>query len=617
MNDRTRNLLVAGVALAVLVALDAASMTEPLPGSQWRSLAAQETEEWSRENEEQTYLEARRAVNRDECDRATGLFQTLRTRYDDAAGGRFIADSYYWEAFCSYRAGDLDDALVLLDLASLHREARQYVPEGPSQRQGRVYQEVRDLRLRIRRQLAEQGDPDAAEDVLRQSEALLSRDREALQEAQGQLEARQREMLRSWQQEQARAERLWQEQLELFQALQDSTDIARVQERMAELLRQRSARMGLGNPVGNLERELSALADTARLRDYLANAARYSYPGVLAASPFDQLPPGMEIPVAECPDALIVQEAFTSLLALETVKMPAVSDMLAREDACSAHLRYQAVFWLGAEGSDEAWELLVEAATGHPDIQTRRWAIRSLATASPARPETGQVLVDILRGSDESDIQRMALDGIDRMVTLSHLPGDGVTRSLTEYAIDESNSEALREQVAMLVAFLIPADSAEAFFNRLDPENVKLGFLGGLAERVRTGELRAAWLLHTVEHPDQSDEVRASLLQLWAMQPAINLERLDALYEDLENAELRDQLLYSLYLKAQSDEESLPGAADRVIDKMIELARKETDPVVRRRAIYWLGRTGSERAAEFLMEILREESNRPPGEQAP
>ena len=70
---------------------------------------------------------------------------------------------------------------------------------------------------------------------------------------------------------------------------------------------------------------------------------------------------------------------------------------------------------------------------------------------------------------------------------------------------------------------------------------------------------------------------------------------------------MRDQFLYALYQKAESDDEY----ADAVIDTMIELARGETDPEVRGRAVYWLGRTGSDRAAAFLQEILREGSGGP------
>lgn len=614
MSNRTRKLLCAGAALAVLSLSDVALMTAvPLSFAESGRLSAQETERpRNQQDEERMFMDARRALSRGEFDRAAELFQALRDRYpvsDASDFGRFVPVSYYWEAYGRQRQGNLDEALMLLDLAGVYEEAQPF---------GRIYDDVRNLRARIQRQLAEQGDPDAAEQVLRRAEGLLTVDAEAVRQAQRQFEARQQEMLQALREEQARMESQWRQQLERYRAQQDSTDMVLARERMEELLRQRSARMALGNPLGNLERELRQIADTADFRRYLANSARF-YPELLVTSAYNRLPPALEISMAECPDALVQQEAFTSLLALRTVRMPAVRDMLGREDVCAAHLRYHAVIWLAAEGSDEAWELLVEVATAHPDTQTRRSAIRSLATQPAERPETGEILMDIVQGSEDFDIQRTALDAISRLtlVTLSHMQGDGITGSLTEYAIDESKSAALREQAATIVASRIVADSAEAFFNSLDSENVQLGFLGGLAERVRTGELRAAWLLHTVEHPDQSDEIRASLLQLWAMQPAINLERLDAIYEELENAELRDQLLYSLYLKAQSDEDALPGAADLVIDKMIELARKETDPEVRGRAIYWLGRTGSERAAEFLMEILREESNRPPGEQAP
>ena len=66
-----------------------------------------------------------------------------------------------------------------------------------------------------------------------------------------------------------------------------------------------------------------------------------------------------------------------------------------------------------------------------------------------------------------------------------------------------------------------------------------------------------------------------------------------------------------LVIDAVSGEVFYEENADAVIDKMIELARQETDPEVRRRAVYWLGRTGSDRAAAFLQEILREGSGWP------
>ena len=285
-----------------------------------------------------------------------------------------------------------------------------------------------------------------------------------------------------------------------------------------------------------------------------------------------------------------------------------VRGVLRRNDECTAHLRYLAVNWLADEGTDEARELLMEIAREHGDAQTRRWAVTALADFED--PEIAEVLVSILRDSDEREIQNAAVRGLYRH------PSDAATQILVELAADGSRSEELRESVAMQLGSRISADSARAVFHRLGSDEIKLAFLGSMAKSVRTGALRVAWILPLVEDPNHSDEMRLSLLKVWAMQPVLNLDLkfLEGFYGDLESAELRDELLYSLYLKAQSDEGKVPGATDRVIEKMIDLVRRETDPEVRKRAIYWLGRTGSERAAAFLMEILREGSDRQPNQ---
>ena len=234
---KKRNLGCAGLVLAALLASDVTVMTAgSLPGPEAKRLSAQETEVHNRQDEERMFLEARRALNQEDFDRAAELFEALRTKY---ASGRFVTDSYYWEAFGRYREGDLPEALVLLDLASVQTEGTRYVRRsGGSIGEGRLYRDVRDLRHRIQRQLAEQGDPGAAEEVLRRSEAVLADtalfapDSAAFREMQRDTEAYLREIRESTQEELQRMRRASEDAMEQYREWYDSTDVR-------EALRQR------------------------------------------------------------------------------------------------------------------------------------------------------------------------------------------------------------------------------------------------------------------------------------------------------------------------------------------------------------------------------------------
>ena len=563
MSNQTPNLLTAGLVLFALLASESAlTATGTFPRLGADPLSAQQ--ESSRLDEEQMFLEARRALSKEDFDQAAELFQALRGKYHD---GRFVAQSYYWEAVARYRQENLHEALALLDLALVQREARRYVTEAGRTRQGRVYSEVRDLRLRLQRQLAERGEPGAAEEVLRQSEALLMPDTAALREMRRQVEARQREMLAQMQSEQARMEAR-------FAALSAQQTQAAMRQAQAAT------------------RALWGHADSLGV-DSLAHADSIGHFPTLHRPPLEVwtwMPQ-----THECEDLLIQQEAFSALLALETDRMPPVRSVLARTDECSAYLRSQAIMWLASEGTDEAEQELIKAATSHPDGRTRQWAISGLAQ-SQTRASL-DVLTNLL-GDEDADVQRAAV------TSLWHSPHDDATDALVGLVTDDSKPDELRDMAASAVADRIPGESEVliGIFGGVDSELVKHRIVDVLARGAQDKPSVAQWLLDLTLDPGQSEGVRAAALNASFTGTSLDLQQVDGIYQQLEEADLRDRLLYALYRKAEAD----PDNASAVIDKMIELARVEADPEVRKRAVYWLGRTGSERAAEFLMEILRE-----------
>ena len=569
------------LAVAALLASDGALVIRgALLGSRGTSLSAQE----DRESEEELFLRGRRAINAENYDYAAGVFQQLRSEYPD---GRFTTDSYYWEAFARYRQGDLPEAEVLLDLVWAYDEVRF---------DGRLFASVRDLRLRVRRQLAERGDPRAAEDVLRESEAVLVTDTARLGAAvSSQRRAQLNRVLADlrWRADSAMAVRSAMLRTDSLareyayrRAQVDTVAVARwLEEQRAAAgaltitLEQQEFGTELAEISATLARNISALGVTAAQLGFMRDAP--------------------EIP-AGCEQASVQQEALTALLRLERDPTRSVHNVLLREDDCSVHLRHQAVSWLARQTTEEAETTLIEAATNHSDAETRKWAVMGLAEFQT--PRSAAFLAHVLRESDDDGMRSEAI------TALRHNRTEEATEALATFSSDAREPERLREEAAAALGLRVTAEPATlmAVFDKVDSERIRISFLEVLGRRAQAGEVAVAnWLFDQALNGDQTLDVRKAALEAWSRGSAVDLQRLAQSYDQLGEPDLRERIFYALYRQAQADTDSAP----MVIDRMIELARVETDPEVRERAVYWLGRTGSERAAEFLMELLRE----PPG----
>lgn len=72
---------------------------------------------------------------------------------------------------------------------------------------------------------------------------------------------------------------------------------------------------------------------------------------------------------------------------------------------------------------------------------------------------------------------------------------------------------------------------------------------------------------------------------------------------------IRDDLEWVAGPGAESDPD-LKRSIDRAVgglDALIEIIRIEDDPEIRREAVFWVSRYDSERAAEFLLEVINKE----------
>lgn len=120
----------------------------PEPASEWRLLG-----HWGDDDPDSLYRAARAALNGSNYRNAADLFRKLR---DQEPKSRFVADSYYWEAFARYRLGGGEEL----------REARRLLTyQQDKYPKAATNGDAATLRTRVEGQLAQLGDADAARRV--------------------------------------------------------------------------------------------------------------------------------------------------------------------------------------------------------------------------------------------------------------------------------------------------------------------------------------------------------------------------------------------------------------------------------------------------------------------
>ncbi len=520
---------VAGMALALFPVADATTRTAgsgPLPVWGSGHLAAQSVAE------ERLFLAARSLINQTNWQEAANRFRQLRERFP---GGYHVSDSFYWEAFARHRLGQREQAVLLLD------HMLEQVPDTIST-DGADYHRVNDarqLRLRILGEMAEQGDPRAAQEVLRQSDLAIGPPPDSVHPT-----------------------------ILLPDTLEDA-------------VRDAFTRM---NRAG------WEMLDTGSLRDMLE---LYS-DGTLRPTNRRQLP-------AHCDEASVQQEALTALMRLETDRVGILRSVIDRNDECSVNLRAYAVERLAREETEEAQLELIALTTGHPDPETRRSAVQGL------RRFDTQAAVDalaaVLTQSDDAEIQDAAIRGLQRSENAGALP------ALETYAADASKPEDLREDAIVALGRRADIDPGVLIrlYPALDSEELKSALIGRLRRIAEEGDEQAeSWLFNLTFDVSESVDIRLEALDAWSRSPSLPLSVFTEAYGrhgQLSESRLRERIFYALYRRV--DRAPDDAVKSDAVVRMVELARMETDPEVRERAVYWLGRTGSPEAVEFLLELLR------------
>jgi HEAT repeat protein len=287
------------------------------------------------------------------------------------------------------------------------------------------------------------------------------------------------------------------------------------------------------------------------------------------------------------------EDAETRLAALSALMnmnaeraLPVLRRVMESRDECSVVLRRRAVFLIADKQTPETVDLLLDAANNDPDMEVRRQAVFWLSEVDD--PRAVNALARFVAESDDDEVRERAI------FALSQHGSPEAMNVVRGVARDRNTPTRLRKRAIFWLAEEGSREDLEAlktmFSQETDPEIAeRILFAVGQTERPED----ARWLMSVAADEGRDPELRSKAI-FWAAEAGISANELGQLYGRIQNRQIKERIIFGL---AESSE---PGA----IDRLIEIARTETDSELRTRAIFWLGNSDDERAAEVLLEIL-------------
>ena len=281
--------------------------------------------------------------------------------------------------------------------------------------------------------------------------------------------------------------------------------------------------------------------------------------------------------------------ALNALQQMDEAKArPILRRVLARRDPGSACLRRKAVFLLSQQNEPGTEDVLLESVRTDPDPEVRSQAVFWLSQVGTERAVGA--LDSILRFSKDPEIQDKAV------FALSQHDSPKAQQALRAYAERAEVPDALKEKAIFWIGQTESPENASflrSLYGRLKSEELKRKVLFSLSQM--GGEENGRWLLGIARDTAQGIEMRKQAL-FWAGQGGVSLGELTKLYGSVGDQQMREQLIF---VYSQRDE---PEA----LDKLIEIAKRDPNPELRKRALFWLGQSEDSRAIQALQDVIEQ-----------
>lgn len=280
--------------------------------------------------------------------------------------------------------------------------------------------------------------------------------------------------------------------------------------------------------------------------------------------------------------------ALNALLQMDADRaLPILEKVLARRDRCSAVLRRKAVFLVSQKGDARAADILMGAVRNDPDAEVREQAVFWLGQTRDERA------VDMLQEILQKETNDEVLD--KAVFALSQHRSERAGTILRDLAQRDGAPLKVREQAIFWLGQQRNSGNAallKNLYTRVKEEELKEKIIFSISQN--RADDNAKWLIDVATDTKEPVEMRKKAL-FWAGQTkGVSMDDLASLYNRVDDREIKEQVIFVYSQRRES------GA----VEKLMDIARSDKDPELRKKAIFWLGQSRDPRAIKFFEDII-------------
>jgi HEAT repeat protein len=236
-------------------------------------------------------------------------------------------------------------------------------------------------------------------------------------------------------------------------------------------------------------------------------------------------------------------------------------------------VKERALFVLSQSGSPKARAIISSIARGQGDRTLQRKALEDLALFGGKESKTE--LASIYASSDDVEVKKSILRGF--MIS-------GDKDRVLAAAKTEKNPELRREAVRQLGVMGAGDELWQLYQTESSPDTkreiIRALFVGGQVDRV-----------YNLAQNEKDDQLRREAIRSLGLMGSGTADKLTSLYQNEKSVDIRKEIMNAFFIQGNAK-------------ALVNLARNEKDPELRKTAVEKLSLMNSKESTDFMMEIL-------------